>query len=218
MKIKVNGVELYYHKAGVGKPIILLHGNGEDHHIFDALIEKLVEHFTVYAVDTRNHGESEVTTDFTYETIRDDIFEFIKVLELEDVSIIGFSDGAIVSLLLELKYPQLLTKIALLGINLNPTDFTKNSIRLLEKEYEETKSPFIKMMLEQPNIELKRLKQIGIPTLVIGAEKDVFYRKTFVNVAKTIPNAELKIVSGHDHGSYIVGNDMLAADFIDFFE
>lgn len=34
----VNGVTLHYETAGEGRPVVLVHGNGEDHHIFDAAI------------------------------------------------------------------------------------------------------------------------------------------------------------------------------------
>lgn len=33
MKILVNGIELFYEISGQGRPLILVHGNGEDHHI-----------------------------------------------------------------------------------------------------------------------------------------------------------------------------------------
>ena len=35
MILAVGAVELFYEKQGKGRPLILLHGNGEDHHIFD---------------------------------------------------------------------------------------------------------------------------------------------------------------------------------------
>ena len=37
----VNGLKLFYHKEGSGRPVILLHGNGEDHTIFDVAIRDL---------------------------------------------------------------------------------------------------------------------------------------------------------------------------------
>ncbi|MFV0329106.1 MAG: alpha/beta fold hydrolase [Dysgonomonas sp.] len=101
MKIEVNNIILNYIKEGAGKPVILLHGNGEDHHIFDKLIVKLKQNFTIYAIDSRNHGESQMTDDYSYETMAEDIYQFIQKLSLKDVSVIGFSDGAIISILLE---------------------------------------------------------------------------------------------------------------------
>lgn len=43
MQIFVNNVNLYYETYGDGQPIILLHGNSENHKIFDKLIENLKE-------------------------------------------------------------------------------------------------------------------------------------------------------------------------------
>ena len=31
MKINVNGIEMYYEKYGVGRPLVLVHGNSLDH-------------------------------------------------------------------------------------------------------------------------------------------------------------------------------------------
>ena len=43
MFIHVNGVRLFYEKQGTGEPLILLHGNEEDHRIFDEAIEDNIE-------------------------------------------------------------------------------------------------------------------------------------------------------------------------------
>lgn len=58
MKIVVNGSELFYEVTGQGRTMILVHGNGEDHHIFDQLVEVLKEYYTCYCIDSRGHGES----------------------------------------------------------------------------------------------------------------------------------------------------------------
>ena len=217
MEITVNNARLSYIKEGAGKPLILLHGSGEDRHIFDKIINKLNKNFTVYAIDSRNHGESEKTGIFTYESMSEDISEFIKMLKLEGAYVVGFSDGAIIALMVGMKYPELIGKMALLGINLKPGDFKKREYNYLLKEYNETKDPLFKMMLEQPDIELGKLKDVNIPALVIAGENDVFYEKTFENIVETMPNAVLKIMGGHDHSSYIINQDVLYTDFVEFF-
>lgn len=209
MKVNVNNITLNYKKTGKGKPVILLHGNGEDLHIFDQLTDKMKRHYTVYAIDSRNHGVSSKTQDFGYDAMAHDIFCFIKELNLEDVSLVGFSDGAIIGLILAMRYENLFSKMVLLGVNLKPTDFKKREYDFLLEMYDKTKDPLIKLMLEQPDIDLSELKRIDIPTLVIAAQYDLFYRKTFQDIADTMPKAELKIMKGHDHGSYIVNSDVL---------
>lgn len=218
MKIEVNNITLNYTKEGIGSPLILLHGNGEDLHIFDKLADKLKKSFTVYAIDSRNHGNSTKTEDYSYESMSGDIYQFIKGLNLENVSIVGFSDGAILSALLILKYPDLFAKMVWLGINLKPTDFKEDVYNYLVEEYQKTKDPLLKMMLEHPNIELDDLKSIRIPTLVVGAEDDLFDEKSFRKIADTMPNARLKIMQGYDHGSYVLNEDILYPDLLEFIQ
>lgn len=216
MKINVNNITLNYIQEGQGEPLILLHGNGEDLQIFDKLISKLKKQFTVYAIDSRNHGSSTRTEDFSYETMAEDIHQFIEKLELKHVSVIGFSDGAIISLLLTLKYPQIFKKMVLLGVNLKPSDFKLDIYNSIVEEYEKTQDPLFKMMLEQPNIELDDLKEINTPTLVIGAEDDLYNEDSFQNIADTMPDAELKIMKGHDHSSYVINSDILYPSLNEF--
>lgn len=218
MKIDVNNITLNYTKGGKGDPLILLHGNGEDLHIFDSLIDKLELNFTVYAVDSRNHGDSTKTKDWTYEAMAEDIFQLIEKLQLKKVSIVGFSDGAIIALLLAIKHRDLFYKMVLLGVNLKPTDFKKGIYKSLVDEYEKTKDPLVKMMLEQPNIELEELKNIETPTLVVSAEDELFYRKVFKDMVKMMANAKLKIMKNHDHGSYIINTDVLFDDLVEFIQ
>lgn len=209
MEINTNNITLNYIKEGNGDPLILLHGNGEDLHIFDKLIDKLKIQFTVYAIDSRNHGGSSRSEDFTYKTMAEDIRRFIEKLQLKQVSIVGFSDGAIVALLLAIEHHQIFDKMVLLGVNLKPTDFKLEIYNSIVEEYERTKDPLFKMMLEQPNIELEELKGVDTPSLIIAAEDDLYHENTFQDITNTIPNAVLKIIKGHDHGSYVVNNDIL---------
>ncbi|MDL2311329.1 alpha/beta hydrolase [Bacteroidales bacterium OttesenSCG-928-B11] len=216
MKITVNDVTIHYEKSGNGKPLLLLHGNGEDHHIFDKLAAKLKNHYTIYAIDSRNHGESEKTDLFSYETMREDMFAFIEALNLEQVSLLGFSDGAIIGLMMAIEDQSVFDKLVLLGVNLKPTDFRDKIYDIIWKNYNETKDPLLKLMLDEPNIELGDVRDIHTETLIIAAEKEVFKLETYTNLVNTMPNAKLKIIPGHKHETYIQDNDMLYEDLVRF--
>lgn len=217
MTTQVNGIALFYETSGSGAPLLLLHGNGEDHHIFDRLADRLASDFTVYAIDSRNHGQSEKTDAFSYDTMAEDIYLFIEAMQLGKVNLIGFSDGAIIGLLLAMKHGEALRKMALLGINLKPDDFTEESYQFVKETYEETKDPLFKLMLEQPNIDLNDVKGVTVPTLLIAAENDIYKPETFDNLLAALPDATLKIMKGHEHDSYIVGQDILYPNFVQFF-
>lgn len=216
MTLKANGIDLFYKKSGNGAPLLLLHGNGEDHTIFDALSEKMQKHFTIYAIDSRNHGQSSKTTDFSYQTMAEDISQFITTLDLKDVSIVGFSDGAIIATMLELEHPNTFKQMVLLGINLKPSDFKEENLAYLSAEYEKTKDPLLKLMLEEPNIELSSLKAINTHTLVVRAEDELFDDALYTEIVNTMPNAQLLIMENHSHDSYVVNSDTLFNHLIVF--
>ena len=218
MTVQTNGVTLYYEKRGAGAPLILLHGNGEDHSIFAPLAEKLAAHFTVYAIDSRNHGQSSHSDDCGYAAMTADVEGFVQALGLADVNLVGFSDGAIIGLMLSMQKPQVLRKMVLLGVNLSPDDFTDESLQFIRDTYAETGDPLFKLMLEEPNIPLDDVRGVQTPTWLVAAEDDIFKPESFTRLAAAMPNASFSVIEGHDHGSYVVGNDMLAAELIRFFE
>ena len=58
--VTVNGITLHCAVAGEGDPIVLIHGNGEDHHIFGVEIGQLIAAgYKVYAPDSRGHGAND---------------------------------------------------------------------------------------------------------------------------------------------------------------
>ncbi|MDR1049191.1 MAG: alpha/beta hydrolase [Synergistaceae bacterium] len=218
MIVSVGGTTLFYEKSGTGPPMILLHGNGEDHHIFDRLSAKLESDFTVYSVDSRNHGQSEKTGVYSYDIMAEDIYRFIETLRLGRTALVGFSDGAIVSLILAMNHGESVSGMALLGVNLKPDDFTEESYRFVKDTYERTKDPLFKLMLEEPHIELDAVRGVDVPVLVVAAENDIYKPETFTNLVSALPDATLKIMERHEHDSYIVGQDLLHPDLVRFFK
>ena len=216
MKIGVNNITLNYEKKGIGKPVLFLHGNGEDLNIFDSLTDALSDKFTTYSIDSRNHGESSQTDLYSYEVMADDIYSFILHLTLDQVSIVGFSDGAIIALLLAQKYPEIISKMVLAGVNIKPESFHKEILEELRVGYENTKDPLLYMMLTQPNIEVSELEQIQVPSFVIYGENDIFTKESFDEVSRSLPKSETLEMKGHLHDSYIVNQNLLAPAVLDF--
>ncbi len=209
MEIKVNNVKLYYEEYGSGKPIILLHGNQETHEIFDKLIDKLKRKNKVYAIDSRCHGRSENPKEISYNLMCDDIIQFIKTLNIEKPIIYGFSDGGIIGILVAIKEPNLLSKLIVSGANITPNAFTTTDFILTKLFYFFTRSKYIKMMLDEPNIPLKDLHKITIPVHVLAGEKDVIKLEHTKLIANNIKNSTVEIVSNEKHGSYIIHSDKI---------
>ena len=209
MEILVNNVKLYYEEYGSGKPIILLHGNQESHEIFDKLIDKLKDNYKVYAIDSRCHGKSENPIDISYDLMCDDIIDFIKKLHIDSPMLYGFSDGGIIGILVAIKEPNLLSKLIVSGANITPDVFTTFDLLLTKLFYFFTRSKYIKMMLDEPNIPLKDLQKITIPVHVLAGEKDVIKFEHTKLIADNIKNSTMEIIPKEKHGSYIIHSDKI---------
>lgn len=206
MIFKASGADIYYEKRGAGKPLILLHGNGEDHTIFDKALPLLEKHFTVYAVDTRGHGASSPADELHYDEMAQDIYEFLCKMSLEGCVLYGFSDGGIIGLILAIKYPGLLSRVIASGPNVTPKGL-KLIWRLQFKIiYFLTRSRNYKLMIHEPNITDDELRGISIPVHITGGEKDMISLSHMKHIAECIKCSELTILPGETHDSYVTGS------------
>jgi len=216
MNIDVNNVNLYYEVVGSGAPLIMIHGNSETHEIFDKAAEVLSKHFTCYLLDSRGHGKSQRVTEFHYEDMAEDVYQFIQALHLENVTYYGFSDGGIIGILLASKYPKLFKQMIISGANTRPDALKKRMYVMFKAIYWFKKSPLFKLMLTEPHITKEQLQAIETPTLVLAGSKDLILEEDTRYIAETIPNATLKILDGEDHGSYIVHNTKVAELILEY--
>ena len=65
-------------------------------------------------------------------------------------------------------------------------------------------------MLNEPHISDELLKSIKAKTLVLAGSKDLVTEDETRHIAETVPRAELKILNGEGHGSYIVHKTKIA--------
>lgn len=96
--IQCHGADHYYEEAGAGPPIVCLHGVMHSLRFYEAQLSGLSENHHVIAVDFRGHGRSEKTDlGHTVAQYARDIHAFLEGLALEDVVLVGWSMGALVS-------------------------------------------------------------------------------------------------------------------------
>jgi pimeloyl-ACP methyl ester carboxylesterase len=209
MFIGVNGIQLYYTKTGHGRPLLMVHGNGEDHTIFDEAINVLKEHYTCYAVDSRGHGKSSPCREFHYKDMAADMIAFMTELDLTDVAFYGFSDGGIIGLLAAINSARI-THLIVSGANIS-TKGCKLSFRLLLRGMSIVKrDPMIELMQKEPDIDPAQLSAIRVPTVVLAGSKDLIRESETRLIAESIPGARLRILKGEKHGSYIVHSTKIA--------
>ncbi len=205
MWITVNGVELYYQKTGQGSPVVLLHGNGESHRIFDVLIRQLATRHTVYAPDSRGQGRSQMGDGISYNQMARDTAAFIRALGLEKPAVYGFSDGGIIGLLLAIHWPGLLSRLAVSGANAMPQGMRARwywLFRVMDQFAGE--APMLRMMVQEPQITAEQLRSIRLPVLVLAGQCDMVRTQHTCWIAQNIPGSKLCFVPKAGHGDYIV--------------
>ncbi len=212
---ELNGIRLYYEVCGQGRPLILLHGNGEDHSIFTEAAALLQTDFTCYCVDSRGHGQSSPVEVFHYEDMAEDMVQLLEALDLRDAVFYGFSDGGIVGLLAAARCDRITTLITS-GANLTPKGVKLPFRLLIRVLYAFRKDPKLALMLREPDIDEGLLGKISARTLVLAGSKDLIPERETRRIAAGIPGAELRILPGEGHGSYIIHQTKIGEIIRDF--
>ena len=215
MIAQVNGIDLYYEETGRGRPLLLVHGNGEDHTIFDEAVAVLSKDFTCYAVDSRGHGKSGAVSELHYRDMAADMLSFLEALDLRDVVFYGFSDGGIIGLMAAPQTDRITTLITS-GANLSPTGVKLGIQLFIRFGNFLKKDPKLEMMLREPHITDEQLRAIRVRTLILAGSKDLVREEETRRIADTIPGAELRILPGEGHGTYIIHKTKIAELIRDF--
>ena len=217
MFARVNGVHLFYTKTGHGRPVLLLHGNGEDHGIFEKLIPRLARGFTVYALDSRGHGKSSRVPVLRYEDMAKDVAAFVRKLGLMKPVLLGFSDGGIVGLLVAAEHPQLLSRLIVCGANFRVAGLRFRDRLAMQAEYLVTRDAKLRLMLTQKEIPLDQLHRIQVPTLVVAGGRDLVRQRHTRLLARALPKGRLCLLPGETHASYVKHGERLYRAITPFF-
>ena len=216
--VEVNGVKLHYLQEGSGRPVVLVHGNGESHALFETEIKQLTAAgYEVFAPDSRGHGANEPVSEYHYADMADDIFCLIRELGLEKPYYFGHSDGGIIGLLLELRHPGTLGKMDVSGTNLSPDGIVPEFVEEFTAINEREPNPLITLMLTEPHIEPEELQGITIPVLVTVGEHDLILPEETQRIVQNLPDVRLIVVPGADHGSYLDHSERMGEFLLDFY-
>ncbi|MEM9859281.1 MAG: alpha/beta fold hydrolase [Bacteroidota bacterium] len=86
-------MNLFYRELGKGQPLIILHGLFGASDNWLSIAKVLSEHFKVYLIDQRNHGQSPHDDEFSYPAMAEDLKTFIEQHKIDNPVILGHSMG-----------------------------------------------------------------------------------------------------------------------------
>lgn len=208
-----DGVKLYYEVYGTGEPLLMVHGNGGSILDLSAQIDYFRKRYKVIAMDSRDHGRSGDSPDrLTYEKMTGDLAALLDHLQTGPVNVLGWSDGGIEALLLGMRYPAKVKKLASMAANLNPTDkaLHPDALALIKPMVESMAAnqttpqarreyKVSQMMLVEPHIEARELESIVAPTLVMAGDHDVIADEHTLEIYHHIPSSQLCIFPNATH-------------------
>ena len=207
----MSDIQLHYIEQGQGKPLILLHGNGESCDYFEHQIPCFARDYRVIAIDTRGDGQSpRGDKPFTIKQFAEDLHDFMDEKAIGKAILLGFSDGGNIVLTFALKYPKRVDKMIVDGANLFPSgvkpiyqwpiEIGYRIAKLFAKKSEEAKknAKMLGLMVNEPHIDPSDLARLKMPVLVVAGTKDMIKDEHTRLIYKSLPNAKLEIVPG-DH-------------------
>jgi pimeloyl-ACP methyl ester carboxylesterase len=230
---EVRGIKMYTETYGQGKPLLLIHGNGGSIDAFANTIPYFSKKYKVIAVDSRAHGKTlDLSDSLSFEQMADDFAALLDKMHIDSAYVIGWSDGGINALVLAMRHPDKVIKLASTGANLTPDslglipslwkDMVKqyNSDKDKPRTTAKEKNDWKIFMLDyaQPNIPFSALKAIKCPSLIIGGDHDLIPIEHTVKIYQAIPRAYVWIVANSGHPTLIEHRDVFNKLVDDFFE
>lgn len=109
-------MKLFFRKEGDGQPLIILHGLFGSSDNWMSIAKSLSSNYAVFIPDLRNHGQSPWSETWDYESMAQDLLQWMKDEKIESPHIIGHSMGGKVVLNALLKDAGLFNKVMVVDI------------------------------------------------------------------------------------------------------
>jgi pimeloyl-ACP methyl ester carboxylesterase len=228
----IRGFKMYCEVYGEGQPLLIIHGNGGSINNFVYNIPYFSKKYQVIIADSRAQGKSiDLKDSLTYEMMADDYAALLTAMNIDSANVIGWSDGGINGVLLALRHPKKVKKLAVTGTNLEPDTNAvfKEVWDIVDPEYKRLKAKtnktlpekaewkLMRLLVEQPHIPVTSLRKISCPTLVMGGDHDVIKEEHTMLIYHSIPRAYLWILPNSGHSTPVVYHDAFNTTVDDFF-
>ena len=218
------GVRTWYESEGAGDPLVLLHGGLCTNDTWGAQRADLAGAYRVLLPERRAHGHTpDVDGPLTYQDMADDTVAFLETVVDAPAHLVGWSDGAVVALLVALARPDLVRRMVLIGATFRPAGECFVAPGMLDamtpespemaffREMYEAVSPdgadhwpvvmvkVIDMWRTQPTLTERELGRVTAPTLVVTGDDDLMTLEHTTALYRALPDARLAVLPGASH-------------------
>ena len=224
----VNGIRMYYEVHGPpgGVPLVLLHGGGSTIEVtFSQVLPIFSRGRTVIGVDEQGHGRtSDRAAPISFESSADDVAALAQHLGLEQIDVLGFSNGASVGLQVAIRHPRLVRKLVFasamtrrdgarpeLWTFIAGADFS-NMPRPLKDAFLAV-TPDERALRTMHDKDAERMRQfadvpddmlttLAADVLIVAGDRDIVRLEHALALSRLIPRARLLVLPA-GHGDYL---------------
>jgi pimeloyl-ACP methyl ester carboxylesterase len=228
----VNGLRMYYEIHGAAKgtnpPLVLLHGGGSTIETsFGNVVPSFAATRQVIAFEQQGHGHTADIVDrpFTFEQSADDAVALLEYLRIEKADFFGYSNGGSIALQIAIRHPERVRKLVVASAmfkrdGLYPEFWESMKHAALASMPRELQDAYLKVaphpeqlqvfhdkcvrrMLEFEDWRSEDLQAIQSPTMIMTGDGDIVRPEHAVEMFRLIPHAQLAILPGTDHMTFV---------------
>ena len=221
--IAIDGVRTYYEVTGTGDPVILLHGGLCTAETWDAQTSALAEHYRVFTPERFGHGRTrDIEGPITYENMAQHAIAFMEALGIESAHLAGWSDGALVALLVALRRPKLVRKLIWIDQYVTLADAPPGLVPFLAAmSVDAAPPPMVEMyralspdgpdhldrILDKlrtlwttdTGVDIADLEHVIAPTLLLAADDGGMTLEHLAAAQRALPDCQVAVVPGTSH-------------------
>lgn len=222
-------VRQWFSASGSGAPFVLLHPGGIDSRALAPLLPHLTDSYRVLTPDRRGHGRTpDAPGPISYELMAADTVAFIEEEAEHPVHLLGYSDGAVVALLVALARPDLVRDLVFVAGVFHRDGWEPGVLEGAEKppaafadayaavspdgrdHFPIVMAKLARMREAGPTLTAVDLKSISCPVLVIVGDDDQIHLEHVVELYRSLPTGELAVIPHASHGVLVEKPELCA--------
>jgi pimeloyl-ACP methyl ester carboxylesterase len=232
-----DGARLWYAAVGSGAPVILLHGGLGHSGNWGYQVPALVDNgYRAIVIDSRGHGRSTRDTQpYSYERMAGDVSAVMDALHIDRAALVGWSDGAVIALMLARHAPDRVAGVFYFACNMDPSgakefQMTPAIGRCISRhaqdyaqlsatpdEFDAFAEAVGLMQRTEPNYTTDDLAEIRVPVAIVHSEHDEFIKREHAEyLARSLPHAEFVFLPGVSHFAPLQRPEQFNRAMLDF--
>ena len=220
--------------TGKGEPVVLLHGGLSSTESWDYLVLPALKRRHVFAYDRTAHGRTKIREGFYHFDFQvDEAIAYLEDVVKKPAHLIGWSDGAIIALLVAIKRPDLVKSLVSIGGNYHydcglSLEFIQDTS---EEEYakfearsgqprailDQIKKKAFDVWASEPTMTTSQLATISCPVLVLAGDDEPFSLAHTVSLFESLQDGRLAVIPGSSHSFVKEKPELLQAMIKDFY-